>query len=320
MRHISILILLITFYSCEMDEIPVLPHNPGSIETYQIEMESDYRNQVFFDLTAQTISSSNLKTIWDIAFENSLNESKIILNSSNFMKVARISNSQFEDIFDISNLDWLWDDPRGIEFGTAIGNNINNDDIYIIDKGYNLNGNPAGYIKLKIDSINSEYYKFTYAKLDNSEMNTFTINKTLNKNFIYFSFIDNNIVDLEPENWDILFTQYTYLYNDNQNTPAYLVTGALINYLNGIKVAVDTINQFSEISYDMANEYNYSTQRDIIGFNWKTFDFDTQVYTINSSMSYIIQSENGIFYKLRFIDFYNNSGEKGYPKFEIQEL
>ena len=70
----------------------------------------------------------------------------------------------------------------------------------------------------------------------------------------------------------------------------------------------------------MANEYNYSTQRDIIGFNWKTFDFDTQVYTINSSMNYIIQSENGIFYKLRFIDFYNNSGEKGYPKFEIQEL
>ena len=30
--------------------------------------------------------------------------------------------------------------------------------------------------------------------------------------------------------------------------------------------------------------------------------------------------KNDKYYKLHFIDFYNNLGEKGYPKFEIQEL
>ena len=37
-------------------------------------------------------------------------------------------------------------------------------------------------------------------------------------------------------------------------------------------------------------------------------------------MNYVIRDRDGFFYKLRFIDFNNDMGEKGYPKFEYVRL
>jgi hypothetical protein len=58
----------------------------------------------------------------------------------------------------------------------------------------------------------------------------------------------------------------------------------------------------------------------MVGYNWKEYDLSAGEYTVFSNINYIIQDKNDKYYKLHFIDFYNNLGEKGYPKFEIQEL
>ena len=49
----------------------------------------------------------------------------------------------------------------------------------------------------------------------------------------------------------------------------------------------------------------------VIGYDWKIYDFDTGFYTIDPSATYILSDTEGYFYKLRFIDFYNENGEKG---------
>ena len=36
--------------------------------------------------------------------------------------------------------------------------------------------------------------------------------------------------------------------------------------------------------------------------------------------NFIIKNSIGLYFKLHFIDFYNDSGEKGYPKFALQQL
>jgi hypothetical protein len=41
---------------------------------------------------------------------------------------------------------------------------------------------------------------------------------------------------------------------------------------------------------------------------------------IIEGLNYVVLDREGYFYKLRFISFYNNSGEKGYPTFEFQRL
>ena len=121
-----------------------------------------------------------------------------------------------------------------------------------------------------------------------------------------------------PSNyWDLLFTQYTHLYSDT-TTPAYLVTGVVLN--SEVLVAEDNSFSFEEINYSMIDQLNFTSNKDAIGFDWKEYNFDAGIYTVNSNFNYIIKDRQQRYFKLRFTDFYNSNGDKGCPTFEIQEL
>ncbi|MBI3235467.1 MAG: hypothetical protein HYZ42_15755, partial [Bacteroidetes bacterium] len=77
---------------------------------------------------------------------------------------------------------------------------------------------------------------------------------------------------------------------------------------------------YENINLSHAKSLTYYNEQDVIGYNWKTYDAASGKYTTRKHVNYIIKSKNGLYYKLRFIDFYNNKGEKGYPKFEFQRL
>ena len=148
--------------------------------------------------------------------------------------------------------------------------------------------------------------------MDNTDTQIFTINKNKNDNLITFSFDTGIILPIFPENssWDLLFTRYTYQFPDSVT---YLVTGVLTNYLNGVCVAIDTINEFSEINFDDISSYNLLTDQDVIGYDWKYYNFSNNTYTIVDNIVYIIKDVKGFYYKLKFIGFYNyDTGEKGF--------
>ena len=321
MNRINFILIFFIFIGCEQNEIPIEKHPIGEIETIQINMESNYSKQIFFSLNDKNGIIENIKTEWDLGFEASKNGNKIIINSSTFSQISILEDGNFDDPIIIEDLIWQWDNPKGIENGTAFNTNQINS-TYILDRGYNIDGTKRGYRKIRIDSINDNSYFFSYSNLDNTNLNNFEIKKDSLLNFQYFSFNTNNIANIEPEknNWDLVFTQYTHLYPNNIETPAYLVTGVLTNYLNNVIVAIDSLNSFDSISIDLINSYNFSNFQDKIGYNWKFFNFDSQTYTVKPEITYIIKDISNRYYKLHFIDFYNDLGEKGYPKFEIQEL
>ncbi len=321
MRKINLVYILIIFISCERDEIAIEKHPMGTIVKQQINMGSDYSQQIFYNTSQDIVVSSNTKDDWDLGFSSSKNSSEIIINSSTFSQISEIENHLFENPISTTDLTWRWDNPKGVYYGVAF-NNPKSSSTYVIDRGYNLDGSSRGYRKIRIDSITNISYFITYAKLDNTEINNIEIKKDSLFNFQYFSFKNNNIVNIAPEkdNWDLVFTQYTHLYTDNIETPAYLVTGVLTNYLNNVLVTKDTINSFEEININMIADYQFSDNQDEIGYNWKTFDFDNQVYSIKSGITYVIKDVTNRYFKMRFTDFYNDIGEKGHPKFEIQEL
>ena len=322
MKKITIIYLFIFTLSCEKDEIPIMPHTAGDIITKQINMGSSYSQQIFYNLSDNIVISENRKTDWDIAFENSSNGWNIIINSSTFSQLAELSNNNFNNLISVNNLNWKQDDPLGINNGTAFGDYRNKNVIYILDRGYHLNGNSRGYKKIMIDSINNSSYYIKYANLDNTSMQNLEIKKHDNYNFQYISLDSNKTINIEPEkeSWDLLFTQYTHHFPNNQETPAYLVTGVLINYLNNIMVAKDTINTFENIKLNMIEQYKLTNMQNEIGYDWKTYNFTSQSYNVNSNITYIISDIAGRYFKLHFIDFYNDNGEKGNPKFEIQKL
>ena len=312
-------IIMFVFISCEMEEIPVSPHNPGDIQINQIELSNDYRYQVFYDLGSNSIISDNLKTDWDLGFESSSQGYHVILNSSTYSALSYIENISFNDNIDPTDLIWSWDNPNGDLDSSAFGDSRNLSGFYVFDRGFDLNGTPRGFKKILIDSITNEFYQISFSNLDNSEYNSFKLYKDPSVNFTCFSFESNQIVDIEPSynDWDLLFSQYTHLYNDT-TTPAYLVTGVCSNL--DVLVAKDTSYEFNEINYSMINEFSFNDDRDAIGFDWKEYNFNAGSYTINSNTNYIIMDKQQKYFKLRFIDFYNSDGDKGYPTFEIQEL
>ena len=52
----------------------------------------------------------------------------------------------------------------------------------------------------------------------------------------------------------------------------------------------------------------------------ENLNFNTNAYSVNPKMNYILKVADGFYYKLHFLDFYNDQGIKGYPKFEFQKL
>ena len=75
-----------------------------------------------------------------------------------------------------------------------------------------------------------------------------------------------------------------------------------------------------DISAENVAALEYTTRADVIGYDWKYYDFDAGVYTIVPDMNYVIRDREGFFYKFRFVDFYSDLGVKGYPTFEFVRL
>ena len=66
-------------------------------------------------------------------------------------------------------------------------------------------------------------------------------------------------------------------------------------------------------------DYNFSADRNTICYDWKYYNADLGLYTIDSPV-YIIKISTYEYYKLLFLDFYNEAGQKGAPMFQIEKL
>ena len=161
----SLVLMGLFFYSCEKEELPVSPHDPGDVITNSVKMESDYRNQLFFDLETNSLVKQNHKVIWDLGFETSPSGNKIILNGAKFMKAANTQISNFNSVTDTIGLTFKIDMPSGSIDSTAIENWISNN-IYVIDRGYNELGVHQGFCKIEFLSVNASSYVVHFSKLD----------------------------------------------------------------------------------------------------------------------------------------------------------
>lgn len=322
MRNYILYISLVgfLFISCEKQEIPVAPLIPGDVIVSQINMGSDYINQLFFNLNDNEIVSHNNKMIWDLSFESSDEGWHVLINSSKSIKVAFYEGATMSDDLNLSEANWVWDASTGNLDSAAIGDWRSKQGIYAIDGGYNSVGVPQGNYKLKVIDVNNAFFTFQLSEFDGSNEQTIEVIKNKDINFTYFSF-ETGIAEVAPpkDTWDLEFTQYTYVYYDLEEITPYLVVGVLLNR-NNVQAAMEEELAFDKIDLEYASAINFNNSLENIGFNWKYYNFDEGYYTIVEGRSFIIRDVEGIYYKLRFIDFYTETGQKGAPTFEFQKL
>ncbi|MCG8573291.1 MAG: HmuY family protein [Flavobacteriales bacterium] len=310
------LLIAIPFFACERGEIPVKPHESGEATEQQIELGEDYRHQHFYDLESNQIVASNLKTAWDFAFSPANLPNRIILNSAKGMKVHR-STADFSTLTEYSGDDWHWDLQTGHLDSTAFGE-LSTSLTYVIDRGYDWEGSHLGYYKMRIIEIHDNFYTIERAPLSSATGTTIDITRNSADDFAYFH-CEDGLVNIAPpvDEWDLMFTQYTHLFEDPP-TP-YVVTGVLLNRYETLAAETKDIS-FQDLTYEDVLGLYLTGEIDEIGYNWKVFDFDSGNYLTHSDQVYVIKTSEGLFFKLHFIDFHNESGIKGYPTFEIQPL
>ncbi len=317
----SFLILFaIILFSCEKEEIPIASFSRGDAIISSVNMEADYRYQVYFDLYTNSIVKTIEKTEWDVALLCGISQKKLTINSSKFMFVSKTSS---DDLFLVTDTTGFaankkLDASSGNADSTAFGN-LELNVVYIVDRGRNSDGSAIGFSKMLITDTSQTAIYFKYADISSTEINEGEIQIDSLFNSVGFSFNTGAQIFHEPllADYDIIFTQYTYYFTEF-GLP-YLVTGVLQNRHNTV-TARDTVNNFFSITTINLDNYVFTEAADAIGYDWKSFALDLGIFTVFPDMNYIIRDAEGYYFKLHFIDFYNDAGEKGNPVFEFQFL
>lgn len=330
---LSIVIFALT--SCFKDDEVVPPHQPGDVKTVEIPLTQYYVYQYYFNLATAEKVSFNDRSVFDLNFECIDTSTVIRLNTSNFALIAETPFEKFGDVQDTVGLQWRFDKSDGDIDSLAISNWINIDGsdttysnkVWVLNRGLNPMGLQLGLIKIKFTAYKNNKFYFSYSKFNSEEIIDAVAEKNPNYLTVQFSLENGGEpIQTEPEksNWDLLFSQYTTLLFTSEGLPyPYIVTGTLQK--SGLAVAVDSSLVFSDITLSDTLGLDFSKSTDAIGYTWKRIVGNVETgnyhYETRIEWNYIIRDDYNYYYKLRFIDFYNQeTGEKGYPVFEYQSL
>lgn len=319
MKSLVLIFAFLVLFSCEKAELPKpvdTTVNTGGIAS--VSMGANYENTLYYDLESRTVVKSVLRTSWDLAFSTDAAGSTILLNGGKMMAVAVTAASELSQVTSSSNVMWMHDSPSGRADSLALsGWELNR--VYLLDRGVNTAGAQIGKMKFRITAHDASAYTIEWAKVSaTSGFQTAVIPKDASKNFVCF-YLDGagSVVDVEPSknSWDLCFGSYTHIYPDGM---PYLVNGVLSNK-NLVRV-VAASEAFADITLAKAVAYTYPSALNVIGYNWKTYDFGAALYVVNTEKVYVVQSVEGNYFKLRFVSFYDDNGIKGTPSFELVQL
>lgn len=317
--------------SCMKPESPViLPVSSGDMVD-QVRLGEDYEWQVYYSLEKQQAVKVSGVNSWDIAFEAGAQGDRIYLNGGKDVYAYPLGHSSFEQSLSIPNpriLEWKFDAPSGDRDSTAIGNwnrgDGNPSEVFVLR--IPPHHFPDSFVKIQFLGVDAEGYRFRYGSLRGQDVHEAHIPKDPLYNYVYFSFSDQKQVYPEPprDSWDIVFTRYRHIYYHLDDFP-YLVVGALLNPHHCRAGQVPGSPRFSEVGEEHISSTPLGSERNIIGFEWKSYDIDRGIYVVDPSRIYIVETVNRQYVKLQFLDFYGSDPEsgpkvKGSPRFSLARI
>lgn len=325
--YIVSIVLAISFSSCEKEEKPIiLPPATGALMN-NIHLGTNYTTQVYVDLE-QGIAGSFPNETWDLAFDCG-NDNFIQVNGGNYALIAFTNSTSFSTVANYAELRWYWDEACGLKDSLALSNwEAKKDSVFVIDRGTQYK-DPERYFQFKLEMAGSSSYKITVADASGKNSREHLIAKDGNKRMVYFSFANGGeYKNIEPAKtaWDLCFLAYRWIYYEFNPPLLYRVTGAYINN-EYISVASDSIHTtYSKVEAGDFTSKNFSGKRDAIGYDWKVpiFSGANVTYRTRDYVVYFIREKQAHaadkLYKLHFIDFYDDKGNKGSPAFEVKRL
>ncbi len=322
--------LLLQLWGCEKEE-PLYPQPKvaAGLQTATFEMGETYSNQLWFDFESQKTNTNQFGK-WDIGF-SCFGEPHIIVcgGKNTFLSVAKVIDVEFNhvDASLIQKLEWNFDNPNGhldsLAFSGCFnkqsnGYTGNSHETYVIDLGVDTIPTKR-YVKMQLLSVRGGVYEFIWSYLLDPQFLYLTkVYTKPDRNYAYFNFSTMQLVENEPvalDEWDIVFTTYKEIIpDDNGVLYPYIIRGALINPYKISVAQIDNGISFDQFNMQNALAIQYNKNLNEIGYDWKEYSQSANKYTIVPNRFYVIKTINGNYFKMRFVDFYDDQGRKGYPK------
>jgi hypothetical protein len=316
------------FASCEKDEKALVLPPTGTAQHSMVEMGVDYDDQIYFDLGTGKSIFSSANASWHLAIQSGPNGRHIYMNGGNSVFTYNTHKTSMDEVTEVpsglypNGTGWSFDAPSGNPDSTGIGEwfdgtGATKGEVYI------LQIDSQRYVKMRILYSDAQVCRLEWSPLENigSAPIQVDVPKDANYDFAYFSF-DKGVTHPDPpkETWDIVFIRYRYVFH----TPAYpnfpyTVCGVLLNPSNTM-AAADSTGTYEQMDIQKASALKMYSTRDVIGWDWKSYSFQTGRYTVNRNKVYIIQTRNNQLFKFHFLDFYNANNAKGSPSFEFERL
>jgi len=278
-----------------------------------------YVNQVWYNLDSG-VKTSVSGTAWDFGFQISGFSAAILANTAYGAELYIYPNG---DTGSWSTLDtagmgsWeAWDNPSNTWAQGAFNLGIDTSNSFDLGWGkYNFithhvtadslfvwKTSTGSIYKVWIQNLASGTYNFLVADYNGNNVDTVALVKSSfrGKNFGYYSIANDSILDLEPlsNNWDLVFSKYI----EDLGIP-YSVSGIRTN-AGHEAVKVYPVN--NPATYDSAKIHTYSSEINIIGYDWKQFSFTTG-WNIQDSTVYFVKTDSTTYWKFVMKDFGGSS-------------
>jgi hypothetical protein len=311
-KNLFFISLSIVLTSC-LKEYPVPSNYSPSVGQVQLEMGETYKNQVYFDLENNNVVAIKDKDAWDIAFARSDTTNHLILNSAKIMGAIHLPNHNLDDQVNTATEDWIYESPEGHYNESPFYQFDNKSGVYLINGGMNYLGQHQGFYTLSA-TMQDESVHVEWRRVGTTETQEIVLNRNTAYNYVGLNLTTATEVEIEPPfaTWDLKFSVYTHIFDGHS---PYSVVGVLLNP-NHVS-AEKTELLWNAIQLNDFENANLSYNLNIIGYDWKEFNFDQNIFEVFTNFTYLIQSRNGYYFAIRFIDFYNANGVKGFPTFEV---
>ena len=279
--------------------------------TVNLSLGAGYTSQVYYKLNTKTETTVAANS-WDLAFFRASNyEHGIRVNDGIGIEVFEAANQATAwNTIDITN-EAAWSKLYNSDTDRINGAFMQGSATYGWGEYNTATHHITGTIIYVLKYTDGSYKKFIcedfyggytikYASWngsDWSEDESAVISNSNNSNntYNYFSLQNDNEVIVEPAatDWDFVFTKY---FTD-VSTSKYNVTGVLSS--DNITVATAT--------GDTTNNLSYSEAINTIGYNWKSLNYTTYTYEVDSNLKFYVKDKDEKIYKLYFTEFVGSS-------------
>ncbi|MCS7153847.1 MAG: HmuY family protein [Bacteroidia bacterium] len=312
--------LLIATTACRKPEKPwKLPEQTGG-RLIEANTGPEYDTVVFVNLEMGAVHSV-LRSLWDLVLKPSGSSYEIWLNGAMYAFAAEVGEAQWHSLSaPLRELPWRCD----LADTAALPALRQGERRYFIldrDRGEVFYRQPSQRYRKVLISWQGSEIQITATPLGGGDTARWRFPVGNVPLFVSLSKPDDTVAVLPSWRADLIVTRYVHpFYDQPEEFRWYPVVGVLLGEgIEAATVSADSV-PYEAMDYAKAGMLSFTTRRDVIGYDWKRYNFSTGTYTIDTRRYFVLRLNALTYYKLRIIDFYDSRGVKGSVRIEYEPM